>query len=132
MAGMIFVRFLPVVRILFVSIAAAAVGSAIASLILWGYVDKYTFIALPFALVGSCLLLAPAYGWARENGLAIEWRYITLLLSGAIAGGLFLTFISLDIEKAPMGALYGFATAVCWVVIHFLTKQVFPSAMTSR
>ena len=129
---MIFVHLLPFVRILLVSIAAAALGCAVVSLALWGYVDKYSFIALPVALVGSCLLLAPAYGWARENGLAIEWRYITLLVIGAIAGGLFLALISLGIEDVPMGTLYGFATAMSWVALHFLTKRVFSSPTVSH
>jgi hypothetical protein len=49
-----------IVRILLVSVLAAVGACGVASLILDGSVDRFSFIPLPFTLIGALLLLAPA------------------------------------------------------------------------
>ena len=110
-------------RIVSVSIVAAVAACAIASLILFGNVERASFIPLMFALPGSLLLLATAYAALAERGRPMIWRYAALIMIGAIGGGLMLGFVSSgDGKYTAMGSLYGLTTALCWVALHALTR----------
>lgn len=112
-----------VLRIVFVSVLAAIAACAIASLILFGDVQRASFIPLMFALPGSLLLLSTAYAALAERGRPMVWRYAALTVVGAVGGGLMLGFISSgDSKYAAIGSLYGSTTAVCWIALHALTR----------
>ena len=112
-----------VLRIIFVSTLAAVAACAIASLILYGNVERASFIALMFALPGSHLLLATTYAALAERGRPMVWRYAALIVIGAVGGGLMLGFISSgDGKNTAMGSFYGLTTALCWIALHALTR----------
>jgi drug/metabolite transporter (DMT)-like permease len=113
-----------VLRIAFVSTLAAVAACAIASLILFGNVERASFIPLMFALPGLLLLLATAYAALAERGRPVVWRYAALIVIGAIGGGLMLGFVSRgDSKNAAMGSFYGITTALCWIALHAQTQR---------
>lgn len=117
-----------VVRILLVSILAAVAACVAASLILFGYLNRWSFVPLIFALPGSVLLLAPGYAALKERGLPIMSRYLSLLALGAVAGALMLGFVSmLNAEGALLGGFYGATTAASWIALHFASKRGWPA-----
>ena len=116
---------MPVVRILLVSVLAAVSACGAASLILYGSIDRWSFIPLLFTGLGSTLLLAPAYGALKERGMPLAGRYLLLLLLGAAAGAIILGFISIgNLEGALLGGFYGVTTAACWIALHFTSNRV--------
>ena len=111
-------------RILVVSLLASIAACMAGSLILYGYVDRGSYIALPFALLGSILLLAPGYAALKERGIPIVGRYLLLIPLGAVAGTLMLGFISMgDVASVLVGGFYGATTAVLWIILHFISKR---------
>lgn len=111
-------------RIMLVSILAAVAGCAIASLILFGNIERASFIPLMFALPGSLLLLATAYGTLAEQGRPMIWRYGALIAIGVVGGAMILGFISSgDGKNTAIGSFYGLTTALCWIVLHALTQS---------
>ena len=115
-----------ILRIFIVSLLAAVLACALASRVLYGPIERASFILLPFILMGSLFLLAPAYGAAKEADLALRIRYVRLLLFGAIAGALLLGTIGIrtgPAQGALIGAFYGATTAVFWMLLHFVTKR---------
>jgi len=121
------VAHVPFVRVLFVSVFAAILACAIGSLILYPTVERASFIPLVFTLMGSCLLLGPAYGALREAEMPPPGRYIVLLALGAVGGTIMLGVISINTYGLKMGAFFGVITAVSWIILHFATRRVFPS-----
>ena len=113
-------------RILIVSVLAPVAACVVASLILYGTVDRFSFLPFIFAFMGSCLLLAPAYGLLSERGVPLAGRYVLLVIEGAIAGAIMLGLVS---GAVVMGAFYGLTTAMCWVALHFMTKRVTPKVV---
>jgi hypothetical protein len=113
-----------VMRILLVSILAAIAACAVASLILFGNIERASFIPLMFALPGSLLLLATAYGALAEQGRPLIWRYAALVTIGVVGGGVMLGFISSgDGKNTAIGSFYGLTTAVCWIILHALSRS---------
>lgn len=54
-------------------------------------------------------------------------RYLRLLLVGAVGGAIMLAIISLGAspgEGALYGAAYGAITAICWIALHFATREI--------
>ncbi|VVS99176.1 membrane hypothetical protein [Sphingomonas sp. EC-HK361] len=110
-------------RIMLVSILAAVAACAIASLILFGNIERASFIPLMFVLPGSLFLLATAYGALAEQGRPMIWRYAALIAIGVVGGGLMLGFISSgDGKNTAIGSFYGLTTALCWIVLHALAR----------
>lgn len=115
---------MPVMRILLVSILAAIAACAIASLILFENIERASFIPLMFALPGSLLLLATAYGALAEQGRPLIWRYAALVAIGVVGGGVMLGVISSgDGKNTAIGSFYGLTMAVCWIVLHALSRS---------
>ena len=111
-------------RIVLVSVLAAVAACAVASLILFGNIERASFIPLMFALPGSLLLLATAYAALAEQGKSVGWRYAALIAIGVIGGGLMLSFISSgDGKNTAIGSFYGLITALCWITLHALTRR---------
>ena len=110
-------------RIVLVSILAAVAACAVTSMLLFGNIESASFFPLIFALPSSLLLLATTYAALAEKGRPILWRYAVLILVGVIGGGLMLGFISNgDPKSAATGSLYGVTTALCWILLHALTR----------
>lgn len=111
-------------RTMLVSILAAVAACVIASMILFGNIERASFIPLMFALPGSLLLLATAYGALAEQGRPMIWRYAALIAIGVVGGGMVLGFISSgDGKNTAIGSFYGLTTALCWIVLHALTRS---------
>ncbi|WP_165357518.1 hypothetical protein [Sphingosinicella sp. CPCC 101087] len=111
-------------RIVLVSVLAAVAACAVASLILFGSIERASFIPLMFAVPGSLLLLATADGALAEQGRPLIWRYAALVAIGVVGGGLMLGFISSgDGKNIAIGSFYGLTTALCWIALHVLTRS---------
>ena len=109
--------------IIFVSTLAAVAACAILSLILYGNVERASFVAVIFALPSSLLLLATTYAALAERSRPIVWCYAALIVIGALGGGLMLGFISIGGGKnTAIGSIYGLTTALCWIALHAPTR----------
>lgn len=112
-----------VMRILLVSIFAPIAACAIASLILFGNIERASFIALIFALPSSLLLLATAYATLAQRGFPLIWRYAALVAIGVVGGGWMLGVTSSGNGKmTAIGSFYGLTTASCWIALHALSR----------
>jgi len=112
------------IRIMLVSILAAVAACAIASLILFGNIERASFFPLMFALPGSLLLLPTAYMALADQGRPLIWRYVALVAVGGVGGGVMLGVTSGgDGKNAAIGAFYGLTTAVCWITLHALSRS---------
>jgi len=75
-----------------------------------------------FTGIGS-IILALAYGLARENGRSLVRRYVTVIVVGAAAGAVMLSILPVP-SAWLVGSFYGVVTAICWVVLHLVSKQI--------
>lgn len=115
------------IRVFFISLTAAFMGSAAGSILLFGELGRASFFTLPFTTLGSTLLLAPLYAAAREDGMPVGACYARITIAGGGAGGLMLGFICLltnPLEGAAIGVAYGVLTAVSWITIHAMAKRL--------
>ncbi|WP_414902384.1 hypothetical protein ACMT1E_03935 [Sphingomonas flavalba] len=112
-------------RIFLVSVLAPVLSCLVVSLALDGTVSGFTFIPMIFALPGSLLLLAPCYAALQERGLPIGLNYGLLVVSGGACGALMLGFLPPgQADNFAWGGLYGLSTAVFWVILHLIQRQL--------
>lgn len=75
-----------------------------------------------FTLVGSFLLLLPAYVWLRNKGFDRRDCYGVIVTVGFVGGTLMLGLLSAGgIDSMATGAFFGMLTATFWVAAHWLT-----------
>lgn len=114
-----------IARIFLVSVLAPVLACLAVSLLLDGAVNGFTFIPMILALPGSLLLLAPCYAVLQERGLPIGLTYGLLVVSGGAVGALILGFPPPRTpDSFAWGGLYGLSTAVFWVLLHFIQRQL--------
>ena len=78
----------------------------------------------PITLFGSVVVLLPIYIWLRAAGRSPRFCYVAVVVSGFLGGWFLLNAITgfIALRIGSLGASFGFATAICWVLAHRLTK----------
>ncbi|WP_340645496.1 hypothetical protein [Phenylobacterium sp.] len=94
-------------------VLAAVLGTTALSALAFHEVSRVSFIALPFAILGT-VVVATACGWLVEAGWVRWFAYVLTVVLGAGLGAV----LSL-MSGTPMlfGVSYGSACAVAWVVL---------------
>lgn len=112
-------------RGLLVTVIAAGGGGIIGVLLLGG--DPLGGLSVvPFTLFGSLVVLIPVYlGFRDIRKSSVRVCYVAVAVSGVLGGWLILNaftgFIAYRIGQ--MGSVFGFATSVCWIVAHHLSRS---------
>lgn len=112
-----------VLRLLAVGLLAAALGCAVAALVLVGSLDEFSFVPLPVMWGATVGLLAPADAWLRARGVAMPLRAVPLVLVGMVGLGAIAGLLSGGAPGgAVMGGVYGLVTAGCWAALAPLAR----------
>lgn len=124
------VRF---VRAIFISLAAALLGSVVGGLFAFPGEGRFWMATLPFTFVGSFLLLLPGYATLRQKGFERAESYWLTIMLGLAGGGLMLVPFSPGIDLLGLGCLFGTLTAASWAGFHWATGgYVRPSSQKNR
>jgi hypothetical protein len=106
--------------------AIAAGGGGMLGVLLLGGNPFGGLSVVPFTLFGSLVVLLPVYlGFRDIRKSSIRVCYAAVAASGVLGGWLILNaltgFIAYGVGQ--MGALFGFATSVFWIVAHHLSRS---------
>lgn len=80
----------------------------------------------PFTLLGAVVVLLPVFLWFRDvRKISILACYVAVAVSGVAGGWLTLNALTgfAALRIGEMGAVFGLATALCWIGAHYLSRS---------
>ena len=119
-------------RAIIIVVGSAVLGSAVATLafnlLFFGAWSPEEFRclfglfggSLFFSITGS-LFLTYIYGYVRENYASLFLAYAAVFVGGCLVGAAIMVVFS-DLQSPVLGAGYGAATGLFWIILHRLTE----------
>jgi len=111
------------VRFFFAILLAALAGTLLSSALLFHGVSRWSFVALPFVLVGTATIALIFYrlvefGWKRR------FAYVLVAPIGGAVGALMLSVPAGFVwRNCSVGLAYGGVTAICWTVVSLAVER---------